>query len=138
MAVTTDALSTYDPCVSRTAILLLDHGSRHAEANATLEGLAALVRERAPGFICCTAHMELASPTIAEAFEACARMGASEVVVVPIFLAPGRHAREDVPRLVADAAAKHDLPWRVADVLGAHPLLAELVLVRAGLARERQ
>lgn len=120
--------------MSRTAILLVDHGSRRAAANAQLEALARLVQERAPDAFVRVAHMELASPTIAEAFEACAR-DADEVVVVPCFLAPGRHASEDIPRMVAEAAAGHSVRWRVADVLGAHPLLAELVLVRAGRVR---
>lgn len=115
----------------RTAILLVDHGSRRPEANAQLDTLAGLVRQRAAGASVHVAHMELASPTIAEGFEACVASGADEIIVVPCFLAPGRHASEDIPRLVADAAAAHpDASWRVTDVLGAHPLLAELVLVR--------
>jgi sirohydrochlorin ferrochelatase len=120
--------------VTRSALLLVDHGSRRAEANALLEALAELVRARA-GVPVHTAHMELASPSIAEGFGDCVSAGAEEVVVVPCFLAPGRHASEDVPRLVAQAAARHPgARWRVAEVLGAHPLLAELVLVRAGLS----
>jgi sirohydrochlorin ferrochelatase len=116
-----------------TALLLVDHGSRRDEANAQLEALAVLVRERlGAGAIVGTAHLELASPSIAEAFDACVAAGASEIVVIPIFLAPGRHVSEDVPHLVREAAARHDASWRMADVLGAHPLLAELVLIRAG------
>lgn len=126
-----EAEAPYAPIVHRRAILLVDHGSRRAEANAQLDALAALVRERAPEATVRVAHMELAPPTIAEAFEACIQDGAEEVVVVPCFLAPGRHAREDIPRLVTAAAAHHRARWRVTDVLGAHPLLADLVLVRA-------
>ncbi len=113
------------------ALLLVDHGSRLAEANAQLDALAALVRARTGGIVR-LAHLELASPTIAEGFEACVADGAAEVVVVPVFLAPGRHAGEDIPRIAAEAAARHGVAWRVAPVLGAHPLLAELVLERAG------
>lgn len=119
------------------AILLVDHGSRRHEANAQLEALAALVRERSEAVVH-VAHMELAPPTIRESFAACVEAGAEEVVVVPCFLAPGRHAGEDIPRLVAEAAAEHRVRWRVTDVFGAHPLLAELVLVRAGLDRANE
>lgn len=115
------------------ALLLVDHGSRLAEANATLEQLAALVRARAGAIPVRTAHMELASPTIPQGVEACVAAGADEIVVVPCFLTPGRHATEDVPRMVADAAAQHGVRVRVTDVLGVHPLLAELVLIRADL-----
>ncbi|MCZ7686866.1 MAG: hypothetical protein M5U28_52225 [Sandaracinaceae bacterium] len=88
------------------ALLLVDHGSRLAEANAQLDALAALVRARTGGIVR-LAHLELASPTIAEGFEACVADGAAEVVVVPVFLAPGRHAGEDIPRIAAEAAARH-------------------------------
>jgi len=119
------------------AILLVDHGSRRPEANAQLDALAALVRERSDAIVH-VAHMELAPPTIRVSFAACVEAGAEEVVVVPCFLAPGRHASEDIPRLVAEAAAPHRVRWRVTDVFGAHPLLAELVLVRAGLGRANE
>jgi sirohydrochlorin ferrochelatase len=119
-----------------TALLLVDHGSRRAEANAQLAAIAALIRARVgPGVPVEVAHMELAEPSIARGIEACADAGAREVIVVPYFLGPGRHATEDVPRLAAEAAEQYGVTCRVADVLGVHPLLAELVLVRAGLAR---
>lgn len=116
-----------------TALLLVDHGSRRAEANAMLEELAELVRARL-GTIVRTAHLELAPPSIAEGFDACVAAGASDVVVVPVFLTPGRHASDDVPRLAREAAERHGVGIRVAGVLGADPLLAELVVARAGLA----
>ncbi len=112
------------------ALLLVDHGSRRAEANAQLEELAALVRDRATVPVM-VAHLELAAPSIADGFAACVDAGAHEVVVVPCMLSPGRHAREDVPRLAAEAAQEHGVSFRVADPLGVHPLLADLVLVRA-------
>jgi sirohydrochlorin ferrochelatase len=117
----------------QSALLLVDHGSRLEEANAQLEEIAALVRARAAGVIVRCAHMELAPPTIAEGFDACVDAGAEEIVVVPCFLAPGRHATQHIPEQAAEAAAKHSVRWRVAEVLGVHPLLAELILARAGL-----
>ena len=115
------------------AILLVDHGSRRDEANAVVGEVAVLVRaEMGEGAIVEAAHMELAEPTIAEAFDACVAAGADEVVVVPYFLGPGRHATEDVPRLAAEAAKKHpDVRYRVAAALGADPLMARLVMTRA-------
>jgi sirohydrochlorin ferrochelatase len=119
----------------RRAILIIDHGSRRAAANARLDDVAAMVRERAgEDFFVQAAHMELAEPSIAQGFAACVDAGAEEVVAVPYFLAPGRHAKEDIPALVAAAAEAHPgVAWRIADVLGPDPLLAELVLRRAAL-----
>jgi len=114
------------------AIVLVDHGSRRDEANRTLEEVAALVRAAAPDRVVRAAHMELAAPSVAEAVDACVAEGAREVVVVPYFLAPGRHSTRDIPRLAREAAARHPgVAVRVAEPLGTHPKLAELVLERA-------
>ena len=121
--------------MGRRAILLIDHGSRLDEANRLLDEVAALVRARAgEGALVFAAHMDLAEPTIAQGFARCVSAGATEVVAVPYFLGPGRHATEDVPRLVAEAARAHPgVSFEIGAVLGAHPLLAEIVIERAGL-----
>lgn len=115
------------------AILLVDHGSRRAEANDMLEAVAGLLRplvRPCPVYVC---HMELAAPTLAEAFAAAVADGADEVVVHPYFLAPGRHSTHDIPQLTADAAAAHPgVAWRVTEPLGAHPKIAEVVAERLG------
>ncbi|MBW2522735.1 MAG: sirohydrochlorin cobaltochelatase [Deltaproteobacteria bacterium] len=113
------------------ALLLVDHGSRRQAANAQLEKIAALVRERWEQGPVLIAHMELAQPSIDEAFAQCQQRGVRTVVVVPYFLTPGRHAQNDIPALVAAAADKHQVDHLVADVLGVDPLLAELVHLRA-------
>ena len=119
----------------RYAVLLIDHGSRRAEANATLSKVADLVRSQVDdAWIVEIAHMELAEPTIEQGFTRCVEAGATTVLVHPFMLTNGRHAKEDVPRLVAEAAAKHDVSYRVTEPLGAHPALAEVVIARAQTA----
>jgi len=116
------------------AILLVDHGSRRAEANRVVEDVAELLRAAHAGLIVVAAHLEIATPNIADGFRACVAAGAVEIVAVPYFLGPGRHASVDVPRLVAEAAASHaGVTARVVEPLGAHPALAELIAVRAGI-----
>ncbi|MEM9070959.1 MAG: CbiX/SirB N-terminal domain-containing protein [Myxococcota bacterium] len=118
------------------ALLLVDHGSRRAAANEMLAEVASLVKAQEPELPVYVAHMELAEPTIAQGLQACVDGGATAVVVVPYFLSHGRHVTEDVPRLVAEAAACHPgVSVEVAPPLGLHPLLAELVLHRAGLRK---
>jgi sirohydrochlorin ferrochelatase len=117
------------------AILLVDHGSRRAEANAQLERLAALVAERAADAIVHIAHMELAMPDIPQGVDACARDGADEIVVHPYFLAPGQHSIHDIPRLVHEAAARHPgLRVRISEPLGLHPKLVDVILDRVDSA----
>ncbi len=112
-------------------LLLVDHGSRRPEANATLGAVAALASERS-GLFVAHAHMELASPTIADAVQDCLEAGATEIVAVPYMLSPGRHALEDIPRLVAQALGERtDVQLVMAEPLGVHPALAEVVVARA-------
>ena len=120
---------------SKPAILLVDHGSRRPEANEQLESIAQLLRDRDLERIVRVAHMEIASPTIAEGIAACVAAGAREIVVHPYLLAPGRHSREDIPALAAEAAADHPgVTVRVSEPLGVHEKLVDVVLERINAA----
>ena len=117
--------------MTRRAILLVDHGSRRAEANAVLDEVAALLRRRLPDDIVRVAHLGVVAPGVAEGIEACLAEGAREIVVHPYFLAPGNHAASDVPALVAEAAKRHpSVSIRVSAPLGAHPALLDAILAR--------
>lgn len=118
-------------------LVLVDHGSRSAASNASLEAVAREVAELAGEryLAVLPAHMELASPSIAAAFDEADALGADLVVVAQYFLAPGRHSETDVPRLAAEAAARHPgLRHVVACSLGPHVALSRLVLERAAEA----
>ncbi len=114
------------------ALLIVDHGSRRAEANALLSEIAEMVRARTEaGWVVHYAHMELAPPTIAEAFAQCVDDGAKLVVVHPFMLARGNHVTHDIPRLVAEAAEAHpDVDFRITAPLAPHPSLVDIVLDR--------
>jgi sirohydrochlorin ferrochelatase len=112
-------------------ILIVDHGSREPGAHAQLEAVAARVRARVPDRVVLVAHMELQGPSIAEGLAACAAAGVEDLVVHPYFLAAGRHATHDVPRLVREAASRHPaLRVRVSEPLGLHDKLVDVVLER--------
>lgn len=110
------------------AILLIAHGSRRAEANADLEHVAGALRRRADApFVQCS-YLELASPTIEEGGAACVERGATEMVMLPYFLSPGIHVREDL--ITARAALSERFPgvvFRLAEPLGRHPMLLTIV-----------
>jgi sirohydrochlorin ferrochelatase len=81
--------------------------------------------------------MELAPPTVAEAFDACVAEGADEVIVHPYFLGPGNHASVDIPRLVAQAAAGHPhVRAKITEPLGVHDKIGEIIVDRIRSARE--
>lgn len=120
----------------RRAVLLVDHGSRRAEANALLDEVAALVAERlGAGNIVETAHMEIAAPTIAHGFARCVERGATMIVVHPFMLAPGRHVSRDLPRLIAENAAAHEgVTFVIAAPLGSHTGVIDAVVERCEAA----
>lgn len=118
-----------------TALLIVDHGSVKQEANEMLKEVAASLRKQRPDLIVHIAHMELAEPNIERGFAACAQDGATEVVVHPYMLSPGRHSSQDIPALAARAAQKFPhVKWRCTQPLGLHEKIGEVILERAGLA----
>lgn len=113
------------------AVILVDHGSRAPEAAASLDEIVSLVQERRPESLILAAHMEIAQPSIAEALQQAVEQGALKIIIVPYFLAPGRHSAEDIPALVQAAAAQHpQADVRLSPPLGVHPKLAEVILER--------
>src|SRR5690349_23923792 len=87
------------------AILLVDHGSVRAEANQMLDCVANLLQSMVgPEVLVRLAHMELADPLIPAGVDACVEAGATELIVFPYMLSPGKHSTRDIPRMVAEAA----------------------------------
>lgn len=114
------------------AILLIDHGSKVDAANELLGQLKAVLADDNKYPIIEVAHMELARPTLGEAFDACVAQGATRIVIVPYFLAPGAHASQDIPQMAVEAAAAHPaVEWTVAAPLGFDVKLVDLVDERA-------
>lgn len=112
-------------------MILVDHGSRRDESNRLLHDIAAMFRRETGFEIVEPAHMELASPTIAEAFARCIEQSAELIVIFPYFLLPGRHWDQDIPALAAAAAKNHPgVPYLVTAPLGLHPLMAAIIRQR--------
>jgi sirohydrochlorin ferrochelatase len=112
-------------------VVIVDHGSRRAEANEMLHEVALQFAERTGVAIVEPAHMELAEPTIAQAFGRCVARGAKHVVVCLYFLSPGRHSREDIPAMARAAADAHPgVTWSVTEPLGIDHRIAEVMLER--------
>jgi sirohydrochlorin ferrochelatase len=112
-------------------IIIVDHGSRRDESNQLLERLAAAFQQDSGLPIVEPAHMELAEPSIATAFQRCVDRGAKRIVVFPYFLGPGRHWDEDIPRLAAEASARsHNVRYLVTAPLGLDDLMLQLIAKR--------
>jgi sirohydrochlorin ferrochelatase len=120
---------------TKTALLLIAHGSRQPEANDDLHDLAARLRTTGRYALVEPAFLELAAPTIDEAARRCVEQGAGRVILLPYFLSAGVHVQRDLQgyrdRL---AAAYPAVAFALAEPLGRHPLLTEVVIQRADSA----
>lgn len=113
----------------RRALLLVAHGSRREGANDEVRVLTERLRGRAPGFwrVRC-AFLELATPDIPGALAALAEEGSDEIVVLPYFLAAGRHVTDDIPGCIAEVAARYPrVRFRQAPWLGAAEDIVEVL-----------
>jgi sirohydrochlorin ferrochelatase len=115
----------------RTALLLIAHGSRQAEANDDLRHVAAELERRGQPIVVAS-FLELAEPDIDTGGRLCVQRGAERVVLVPYFLSAGVHVRRDLTaarQRLTDAFPALD--FRLAEPLGRHPLLLDVVEERA-------
>jgi sirohydrochlorin ferrochelatase len=117
------------------ALLLIAHGSRQDEANTDLLDLAAQLRQRGDYTVVEASFLELTRPDIDEAGADCVAQGARRVILLPYFLSAGVHVRRDLSEACARLAARfRDVEFRLAEPLGPHPFLLEIVAERARLA----
>lgn len=116
---------------STTAVIIVDHGSRREASNEMLLEAAKAFRASSGYAIVEPAHMEIAQPDIATAYERCISQGATRVVVFPYFLSPGKHWKHDIPALVGAAAEQHPhTEWLVTAPFGLHPQMQQIIADR--------
>jgi len=118
---------------TRTGVIICDHGSRRAQSNDSLTDVAHRFAARFSSDcnIVEPAHMELAMPDIATAYANCVNKGANHIVVLPLFLAQGKHWTRDIPSLTSQAAVQHPgTTYQIAEPLGIDDLLLDLLKKR--------
>lgn len=72
--------------------------------------------------------MEMAEPTIEQAFDRCVEAGAKKIVLHPFFLSPGRHVTSDIPKLMQAAARRHpEVAWVISEPLGLQELMPRVM-----------
>lgn len=74
------------------------------------------------------AYLELTEPTLPQCVAELAAAGVSSLTVVPLFLGVGRHAREDLPVLMADLRAAYpQIDFTLQIAIGEDARLIELM-----------
>ena len=102
-----------------TGIVLFAHGARDPNWARPLERLKRMLGERMPDAMVEAAFLEHMTPTLEEAATHLIGRGATELSVVPVFIANGGHLREDLPKRVAALSATHPgIPVRIAPPIG--------------------
>lgn len=74
------------------------------------------------------AHMELAEPSIATAYQRCVEQGATRIICYPYFLSKGRHVVTDIPALLETASQPFPtVPYLLTTPLGLEPEILDIM-----------
>jgi len=107
-------------------VILFAHGSRDPLWRAPIEAVRSHVE--ALGLQARCAYLELSTPDLHAAVADLAALGLGHITIVPMFLGTGRHAREDLPRLVQELRALHrNLSITVQPAIGEDPRVTALM-----------
>lgn len=89
------------------AIVLFAHGSRDPLWHKPMKAVAQRIRERESDVQVACAYLELCPPDLPTCVAALVAQQVTAIRVLPMFLGVGKHAREDLPLLMAQLRAQH-------------------------------
>ncbi len=95
------------PPTPRRGIVLFAHGSRDPLWHKPMEAVAAHIATLSTHTPVVCAYLELSAPDLAAAVATLVDAGVQSITIVPMFLGVGKHAREDLPVLVAQLRQQH-------------------------------
>jgi sirohydrochlorin cobaltochelatase len=91
--------------MTQPAIILFAHGARDTRWAEPFQKVASKVRAAAPTLTVELAFLEHLEPSLEQASRRLAKLGATAIRVVPLFLGRGGHLRVELPKLVTAAGA---------------------------------
>lgn len=114
--------------IAMKAIVLFAHGSRDPLWHRPIQAVAERIAQARPEVAVRCAYLELTAPDLTTVVAELAASGATQVRVLPLFLGVGKHAREDLPVLVAQLRQSHpQLQLTVEPAVGEQPELLDLM-----------
>ena len=117
-----------------TGIVVFAHGSRVESANQAVREVAQQMAAAAP-YLVEPGFLELGQPDMVGAVQRLVSRGVTRIIVIPYFLTLGTHLQRDLPRLVEDAARRHqNVEIHLTSPLDGHPGLLQALLDRASEA----
>ncbi len=112
----------------RRGIILFAHGSRDPLWSQPMEAVAARTRQLDPQALVRCAYLELTAPDLPACAAELVASGVQSITIVPMFLGVGKHAREDLPHLVADLQHRHpDVAWHLQGAIGEDARVTDLL-----------
>ena len=89
------------------ALVLFAHGSRDPLWHGPIQAVAKAIRARAPHLPVVCAYLELSQPDLPQVTAQLAAQGVRHITVIPMFLGVGKHARQDLPQLLAQCQSEN-------------------------------
>lgn len=103
-------------------ILLFGHGSRTAAYVKPFEEIRAAMALEQPAAVVELGFLELTAPLLEAAVDTLVARGVTEIKVVPVFFAPGKHVLKDLPQRVGDCMDRHPaVAFEIAPCVGEAP-----------------
>ena len=137
ISVSHETQTSPSPILQKTSILFIAHGSRITKANEEIRTLIEIYKKEYPQFPVKLSFIELAKPSIEEAIDALLdesltnKEKPSKIILCPILLFRAGHAKNDLPIVSAKMRQKYPhVSFHITDVLGVHPEMIELLLMR--------
>ena len=115
-------------------LILLAHGSRRKKSNLEIESLAKKIElfKLKEFEVVMPAFLEFAKPSITEAIDKCAVIGATKVTLLPYFLSAGVHITKDIPAEIEKSSEQNpNLKIKIADYFGSREEIAEILVKTA-------
>ena len=114
---------------NKKSLLIVAHGSRKKVSNIEIHQLANNISLKLHSFhIVEACFLEIAEPSIPQGIESCIKQGASEVLILPYFLAAGRHVLEDIPDIVDQEKTKYpDVSITSLPYFGSSPVIVDIL-----------
>lgn len=108
--------------------ILLAHGSRDPLWRESIEAVARQIRATAPAAQVRCAYLELTAPDLPTSAAELVAMGIDSITVVPMLLGVGKHAREDMSKLMAQLRASYPhIQFSLRSSLGEEAQVIELM-----------
>jgi sirohydrochlorin cobaltochelatase len=109
-------------------IVLFAHGSRDPLWHKPMEAVARQIVQSQNDAVVVCAYLELSTPSLPTAVAELVQRGVLAITIVPLFLGVGKHAREDLPLLVADLRHNHpEVAFTLQAAVGEDPRLIALL-----------